>query len=828
MITPRFGHGCAFVKGMLYAVGGWTSNKDKGFGYPISRVERLNVSASGGQWAYTEDMIEKRWDHGVAVLDGVLFAVGGQGGKTGDVTLNTVEKYNNTNQKWMSVAPLIKSRARLGVAVLGRLLYALGGLWIENGVSWSSVEVYDAGEDKWDLLPTKSSLPGFFAGRASFGVAVLEQEQDPGLFVLGGVTDDFDTTTVATTIQFERTDEPVRGAGTWRQAASLPSPRSRFGVGVAGDAIYVVGGGDATNCAVCITASVETCHGAACAVAPTPAPSTHAPSPARLPSGDVALIAVSVSAAFLLCAIGVARARRRMRRNEADRTLKERLLEDRLDNLEAELERQDRVITRKDSMIEDAEKELDNLQEGWRIDVSELKLLAFVASGTEGRVFRGTLRGHEVAVKMIQRDPEHPELHGFSNAEVKAMQRLRGTRLVFFYGVGQLVLNDEPELPSVGTDSQATLQKTRAPLPSIRAMDPDCVEDTGKAHDFVVLEYMVGGSLGRLLRRKRAERKRGGDEWPWHDRLRVVRDVAEAVAQMHAKRYIHRDLKPDNILLDADGRCKLADLGLARFDKVLDEIDVINTMHDYSNAAGGGGTPFTAGGGTPAYMAPEVVMKWLTAKGLTELLVQEKGSSASDGGDSVPSSPFASSPACSPPRLKRLRGVIEQIPRRRTLWLTAMHVDRDGGGDTPSNNSSDQTPEYMHARRRSLSSASKRTWHGADCYAFACILWEVFALRPLWAESNGVAKGCLEIWRTIQCGGRPTLLASEIASAPREIGEGYVRLMKALWAQLPEDRPTMDEVVQTLDRIIAENQRNSSNDGDSAYWDSGLLSRSWK
>ena len=52
--------------------------------------------------------------------------------------------------------------------------------------------------------------------------------------------------------------------------------------------------------------------------------------------------------------------------------------------------------------------------------------------------------------------------------------------------------------------------------------------------------------------------------WPWSIRLRALCDVAEGMAQMHAKRYIHRDLKPDNVLVDASGRCKIADLGLSR------------------------------------------------------------------------------------------------------------------------------------------------------------------------------------------------------------------------------------------------------------------------
>ena len=51
-------------------------------------------------------------------------------------------------------------------------------------------------------------------------------------------------------------------------------------------------------------------------------------------------------------------------------------------------------------------------------------------------------------------------------------------------------------------------------------------------------------------------------------------DVAEGMSQMHAKRYIHRDLKPGNILIGSNGRCKVADLGLTRTNEAFEVDDV--------------------------------------------------------------------------------------------------------------------------------------------------------------------------------------------------------------------------------------------------------------
>jgi serine/threonine-protein kinase len=68
--------------------------------------------------------------------------------------------------------------------------------------------------------------------------------------------------------------------------------------------------------------------------------------------------------------------------------------------------------------------------------------------------------------------------------------------------------------------------------------------------------------------------------------LRVIRDVAAGLAYAHEKRLIHRDVKPENILIYADGRAALADFGASRFSK--------GVTRAYNTEAG-----------TLGYMAPE-------------------------------------------------------------------------------------------------------------------------------------------------------------------------------------------------------------------------------
>jgi tRNA A-37 threonylcarbamoyl transferase component Bud32/predicted esterase len=112
------------------------------------------------------------------------------------------------------------------------------------------------------------------------------------------------------------------------------------------------------------------------------------------------------------------------------------------------------------------------------------------------------------------------------------------------------------------------------------------VHDFGQAGGFyyLLMEFVDGVNLRHLLRARKLQPA---------EALAIVPPVCEALQYAHNHRIVHCDIKPENLLLDKEGRVKIADFGIA---KML-----------------GAGSPAAASesqaAGTPQYMAPEQLAK---------------------------------------------------------------------------------------------------------------------------------------------------------------------------------------------------------------------------
>lgn len=184
--------------------------------------------------------------------------------------------------------------------------------------------------------------------------------------------------------------------------------------------------------------------------------------------------------------------------------------------------------------------------------VPGVTILELVGRGGMGDVYRGreTAGGGEVAVKVLR---------GLGGTSAAARARREGQIL-----------------SGLAHPNIVRVLRCGACAPPVPGADP---------LPAIVMEWMEGGTLERFSGRERLR---------VDDAVRMVRDLARAVAEVHSLGIVHRDIKPANVLLGAPGATgappvpKLADFGLARRDGLDTRVTRDGTVL-----------------GTPGYLAPE-------------------------------------------------------------------------------------------------------------------------------------------------------------------------------------------------------------------------------
>ncbi|MCY1064733.1 serine/threonine-protein kinase [Nannocystis sp. RBIL2] len=148
-------------------------------------------------------------------------------------------------------------------------------------------------------------------------------------------------------------------------------------------------------------------------------------------------------------------------------------------------------------------------------------------------------------------------------------------------------------------DSRARLLREAKAMARLRHPSVIAIHDIGVVDDqvFLAMEFIDGVTLGAWLR-----------EFPrrWQDVLGVFVQAGRGLAAAHQAGVLHRDFKPDNVLVARDGRAIVTDFGLARPTAPTPaEIETLRSTPDGAWQAAHELTDDRQLLGTPPYMAPE-------------------------------------------------------------------------------------------------------------------------------------------------------------------------------------------------------------------------------
>lgn len=157
---------------------------------------------------------------------------------------------------------------------------------------------------------------------------------------------------------------------------------------------------------------------------------------------------------------------------------------------------------------------------------------------------------------------------------------------------GEMIAVKQVEIPRTASDKnddrQLTLvQALKQESETLKDLDhPNIVQYLGfeetPTHLSIFLEYVPGGSIGGCLKKHGKFDENVTKSFTWQ--------ILNGLEYLHSKGILHRDLKADNILVEATGVCKISDFGISK-------------RTDDVNANG----QFTAMQGTVFWMAPEMI-----------------------------------------------------------------------------------------------------------------------------------------------------------------------------------------------------------------------------
>jgi serine/threonine protein kinase len=157
---------------------------------------------------------------------------------------------------------------------------------------------------------------------------------------------------------------------------------------------------------------------------------------------------------------------------------------------------------------------IKNLDDAWNINYEDLVFEEEIGKGGFGSVYKGEYFGTPVAIKRVVE--EDPDGLLYLEREVNVLKGMRHPNIVQFIGIS--------------------------------------LHDSGL---HIITEYVKNGNLRTFL-------KDPSIEMPWALRALIAHDVACAMAYLHSRNVIHRDLKSKNLLVGDNWKIKVCDFGFAR------------------------------------------------------------------------------------------------------------------------------------------------------------------------------------------------------------------------------------------------------------------------
>ena len=239
MPTVRSNFSTSVVDGKIFAVGGQVQiEKDKFGDFALSKVEMYDPETD--TWERRADMPTARFAASTSVVDGKIFAIGGEqlkkikrykGSAYEFKKLPTVEMYDPATDTWTQKADMPTVRSYLSTSVMDGKIYAIGGMSSSNE-QWrlETVEVYDPLTDTWAKARDISDA------RSCAAISVVNGE----IYAIGGrgwsgsqnKLDPYLSSVEVFNLKTNR----------WQKKTEMPTPKTSHTASVIDGKIYVIGG----------------------------------------------------------------------------------------------------------------------------------------------------------------------------------------------------------------------------------------------------------------------------------------------------------------------------------------------------------------------------------------------------------------------------------------------------------------------------------------------------------------------------------------------------------------------------------------------------------